>query len=184
MRIISGQFKGQLLVSFNASHIRPTTDRVKGSLFNKLQDRTVGATVLDLFCGTGSLGLEALSREAKNCTFVDDNKKSLQITSQNIEKLKLPKSVARLVHKDVIEFLKSYKGDPFDLIFVDPPFTEKMAHLVMLALQNSAVFGPQSLISIESGHKEPILDEYKTLFRFDKRDFGDKVLSLFSQKES
>ena len=83
MRIISGKFKGRSLISFKASHIRPTTDRVKESLFNKIQGETEGARVLDLFAGTGSLGLEALSRGAAFVHFVDDSPVSLKILKQN-----------------------------------------------------------------------------------------------------
>ena len=87
MRIISGRFKGHRLVSFKADHIRPTTDHVKESLFNKWNQYIEGSTVLDLFCGTGNLGFEALSREARFVEFVDSNDKSLRILKENVKKL-------------------------------------------------------------------------------------------------
>jgi 16S rRNA (guanine966-N2)-methyltransferase len=182
MRIISGKYKGHHLVSFNADHIRPTTDRVKESLFNKLMFDIEGAQVLDLFCGTGNLGLEAISRDASFVTFVDANRKSLDITKKNIEKLKVPSANFRIVQGDVLKFLKNYVGDPVNIIFADPPFTEKMAHEVMLCADVSAAFGPQTILAIESAGKERIDTEYTTLERFDAREYGDKVLSFFRKK--
>ncbi len=183
MRIISGKYKGHQLVSFKADHLRPTTDRVKETQFNKLMGYTEDARVLDLFCGTGNLGLEALSRGARDVLFVDANKQSLQITLKNIEKLKVPKNQYRTHLEDVLQFLKSCKDEPFDLILIDPPFTKKMAHEVMQAVSESLVYGPNTLITIESERKEQIDDTYGSLSRYDTREFGDKILSFFSKKD-
>ena len=182
MRIIAGKYKGHHLVSFKADHIRPTTDRVKESLFNKLMFDIEGTRVLDLFCGTGNLGLEALSRGAEFVTFVDDNRKSLEITRRNIEKLKVPKESYKIVQTDVLKFLKSYSESPVQIIFADPPFTEMMAHEVMLAADASRAWGDQTLLAIESAGKERIDTDYPTLERFDAREYGDKVLSFFRKK--
>jgi 16S rRNA (guanine966-N2)-methyltransferase len=182
MRIISGKYKGHQLVSFQADHIRPTTDRVKESLFNKIQGEVEGAKVLDLFSGTGNLGLEALSRGAAEVTFVEKSKKSIAILEKNLAKLKVSEPY-KIICKDVLSFLKSYQGIPFDLIFIDPPFTEEMAHDVMIALSQSQVFHPQTLMMIESGRREKIVDDYSPLARYDVREFGDKFLSFFKGKE-
>lgn len=168
-------------MSFQADHIRPTTDRVKESLFNIIQGSVEGAKVLDLFSGTGNLGLEALSRGAADVLFVEMNRKSIQILEKNVEKLKVNEPY-KVIQKDVLSFLKSYAGEPFDLIFADPPFTEAMAHDVMLAADQSRVFHPETLLMIESAKREKILDDYPTLTRYDHREFGDKVLSFFRKK--
>ncbi len=181
MRIISGKYKGHQLVSFQADHIRPTTDRVKESLFNMIQSHIEGARVLDLFSGTGNLGLEALSRGAREVVFVEKNRKSILILEKNIEKLKLKESY-QIVQKDVLSFLKNFDGEPFDLIFADPPFTEEMAHDVIAAADSSKVFLPETLMMIESGRREKVLDDYPTLTRYDLREFGDKFLSFFKKK--
>lgn len=182
MRIIAGKYRGHQLVSFQADHIRPTTDRVKETLFNKLQFEIEGATVLDLFCGTGNLGIEALSRGAKNCTFVEKNPKSLEITRKNFEKLRVPKEDYKVVNRDVLAFLKHYEGEPFKIVFADPPFTEKMAHDVMVAMATSQVFGVESLAAIESQAKERMESEYGDLVRYSKKEYGDKILSLFCHR--
>lgn len=183
MRINGGKYKGHHLVPFQASHIRPTTDRVKESLFNIWQHEVPEARVLDLFCGTGSLGLEALSRGAGEVTFVDKNFKSIEILKKNIQKLKIEEP-HKIVLKDALAYAKSFGEQPYDLILIDPPFTEEMAHDVMGAVAASKLFHANTLISIESGRREKITDDYAPLYRYDVREFGDKFLSLFRMKES
>lgn len=181
MRIIAGKYKGHQLVSFSADHIRPTTDRVKESLFNMIQMHLEGARVLDLFSGTGNLGLEALSRGAAKVLFVEKNRKSIQILEKNINKLKVTEPY-QILQKDVLGFLKNYEGEPFDVIFADPPFTEKMAHDVMLAADVSKVFHESTLMMIESARREQIFEDYPQLTRYDVREFGDKILSFYQRK--
>lgn len=183
MRIISGKYKGRVLTTFEASNIRPTMDRVKETLFNKWMRDVDGSVVLDLFSGTGSLGLEALSRGAKHVSFVEKNIKSIQILKKNIELLKINRTEYSIMQKDVLTFLQQYKGPKFDLILIDPPFTEKMGHVVMQSLASSNCFDETTLIAIESIKKEQMDDEYAQLMRYDFKDYGDKVLSFFRKKE-
>lgn len=182
MRIIAGKFKGRVLTSFQADHIRPTTDRVKESLFNKWMRHTEDAMVLDLFAGTGNLGIESLSRDAKHVDFVEMNPKSIAILKKNVDLLKLNSSEYTIYKQDVLLYLKRYAGSPYNLILIDPPFTEKMAHDVMLALDASQCFDENTLIAIESIKKERIDEEYQNLYRYDFNDYGDKVLSFFAKK--
>ena len=182
MRIISGRFKGRVLTSFQADHIRPTTDRVKESLFNKWMGYVEEARVLDLFSGTGNLGIESLSRGAKHVDFVEMNVKSIQILKKNIDLLKLESTEYNIYKQDVLLYLKKYQGEPYNLILADPPFTEKMAHDVMQALDVSSCFNENTLIAIESHKKERIDEAYTNLYRYDFNDYGDKVLSFFAKK--
>jgi 16S rRNA (guanine966-N2)-methyltransferase len=182
MRIIAGKFKGRVLASFQADHIRPTTDRVKESLFNKWMGYTEEALVLDLFSGTGNLGLEALSRGAKHVDFVEMNLKSIAILKKNTDLLKLAAQEYAIFKQDVLLYLKKYQGEPYHLILIDPPFTEKMAHDVMMALDSSACIGKNTLIAIESIKQERIDEAYTNLYRYDFNDYGDKVLSFFGKK--
>lgn len=181
MRIISGKFKGQYLVSFKADHIRPTTDRVKETIFNMLQAEIPGAKILDLFSGTGNLGIESLSRDCAEVTFVEKNKKSIEILSKNISKLKIVDSY-KVVQLDVFKFIKNYEGQGFDVIFADPPFTESIADQVVQAINDSKLFHGDTVLAIESGRREKILDDYSKLTRYDFREFGDKFLSLYRVK--
>ncbi len=182
MRIIAGRFKGRVLSSFQADHIRPTTDRVKESLFNKWMGELEDASVLDLFAGTGSLGLEALSRGATHVNFVEQNVKSIQILKKNIDLLKLEAGEYSIFKQDVLSYLKKYQGHPYKIILIDPPFTEKMAHDVMQALDASKCFDENTLIAIESQKKERMDDAYSNLHRYHFNDYGDKILSFFVKK--
>lgn len=180
MRIISGKYKGRQLVSFKADHIRPTMDRIKETIFNKWMHYVDEATVLDLFAGTGNLGIEALSRGAKHITFVEKNFISVNIINENLKLLKIDKNEINVQQKDVLIYLKNYSDNKkFDLIFIDPPFTEKMADEVMQAISSSPVFSLETMIVIESIKQEKICDQYGDLICYDRLDYGDKFLSFF-----
>lgn len=181
MRIISGRFKGRSLVSFKASHIRPTTDRVKESLFNKIQGLVDGARVLDLFSGTGSLGLEALSRGAAYVEFVDDAAASLNILKKNLKLLGVEKGFT-LKKSDALRYLSSFAGEPFDLILIDPPFTKQMAHSVLETLSASKVWDDRSWIAIETVRGEHVEKHYGLLTEFDEKYYGDKSLRWFARQ--
>lgn len=179
MRIISGRFGGQQLVGFKADHIRPTTDRMKESLFNKLMNYWEGAKVLDLFSGTGNLGLEALSWGANFTCFVEKNPKSVEIIRENIKKLRVEPELYELRSVDVFAFLQSFKGEPFQVILADPPFGEKLSQELMNILSHSTVWSQESIVVLESSKKDQPEDRYGRLKKYDVRDFGDKVLSFF-----
>jgi 16S rRNA (guanine966-N2)-methyltransferase len=181
MRVISGKYKGHKLVSFQADHIRPTTDRVKQTLFDKLMGLTGDARVLDLFAGTGNLGIEALSREASHVDFVEENRKSLAILKENLNKLRITAGF-KICPLDVFKYLKHYEGEPFQLILADPPFTQKWADEVMTAIAAAPVLAVGSIVAIEAASKETIRDFYPgtlDLNLLDRKNFGDKNLSLF-----
>ena len=178
MRIISGKWKGRSLVHFKAEHLRPTTDRVKESLFNILQTEWDGARVLDLFSGTGNLSFEALSRGAREVVAVEQNPKSLEIILKNSGAFEHPAEL-NLQKNDVFRFLKSYAGDPFDVVLADPPFTQAIAHDVMEALAASRVYGQETVLVVEAARRERLESLYPPLREIDRRQFGDKLLAFF-----
>lgn len=180
MRIIAGRFKGRKLTEFKAEHIRPTTDRVKETLFNIVQFDVPEAHILDLFSGTGNLAIEAISRGAKKVVAVEKHKLSLKIIRENLGKLGIEKEV-QVVPKDVFQFVKSYKGEPFQVIFIDPPFTEAIAHECMNALKDSEVAQENTIVIIESSRHERIDDDYGAFHLLDRREFGDKSASFFKK---
>lgn len=118
MRVISGKFKGKVLKELKFDHIRPTADKVKQALFTKLQFEIEGKRVLDLFCGTGGLGIEAISRGASEVVFVDKNAKSVSLTREN---LKAIGSNEKVYLNDYASALMKVKGK-FDIILIDPPY--------------------------------------------------------------
>ncbi len=182
MRIISGRFKGRRLVSFKADIIRPTTDRVKESMFNILQGHWEDARVLDLFSGTGNLGIEALSRGAAHVEMVEKNPKSLAIISENLNTLNIQKEI-RVHRKDVFAFIKTHQSESYDVIIIDPPFTEAISHDVMEAVSQSTLWAANTWIVIESSSHERLEGSYGPLVCVDTRDFGDKIMSIFQRKQ-
>ena len=124
MRVISGAIKGLRLEILSNANLRPTTDKVKESLFNILQFDIQNSTFLDLFGGSGQIGIEAASRGASKVIIVDNNKLSLSIAQKNLIKLKNAFNV-RLVNSDAIDFLKSF-NEEIDIAFLDPPYNSSL----------------------------------------------------------
>ena len=183
MRIISGKYKGHKLASFDEDHIRPTTDRVKESVFNILAGDLEGARVLDLFSGTGNLGIEALSRGAATVDMVEVNPRSIAIIRKNLEKLKIEEGVQ--IHRgDAVRFVEDYTGESFDIILIDPPFPLKICVTVLNALSSSQTAGPRTRIAIEHARQEPLPSEIGTnMTCIDTRSYGDKIVAFFEKKD-
>ena len=122
MRIISGKCRGHKLAEFDTMDIRPTTDRVRESLFNLISDYVMDSRVLDLFGGSGALSLEAISRGAESSTICDIDKRAIELISHNAEQLRVADSM-QIINKSAEEFLKGNKNN-FDIIFLDPPYNK------------------------------------------------------------
>ncbi|HMN67772.1 MAG TPA: 16S rRNA (guanine(966)-N(2))-methyltransferase RsmD [Bdellovibrionales bacterium] len=181
MRIIAGKYRGRKLVDFQADNIRPTTDRVKETLFNKLMHVTEGARVLDLFSGTGNLALECLSREAAWVDLVESHAKSLGIIKENFQLLKVTEGF-RIHCLDVFRYIDGYRKDLYDLVIADPPFTEALAHRLATVIGASTnLLKPGAVLVIEAGSKERMDQDYPGLIRLDRREFGDKHLNFFEK---
>jgi 16S rRNA (guanine966-N2)-methyltransferase len=180
MRIISGKFRGRRLVSFQADNIRPTTDRVKETLFNKLMGLVDGARVLDLFSGTGNLAIECLSRGAAHVDLVENHRKSLEIVKKNFNLLNITEGF-KVYPVDAFKFIQSYQGPPYDLIIADPPFTQSFGHDLCLKIGESATLGPAFTYVVETSSKERMDESYPGLNRLDRREFGDKHLNFFEK---
>ena len=179
MRVISGKYRGRHLVDFKADNIRPTTDRVKETLFNKLMGRIEGARVLDLFSGTGNLAIECLSRDAAWVDLVENHRKSLGIIRENLALLKITEG-HKIFPLDVFKYIKSYAGEPYDIVIADPPFTRAWAHDLGVAIGESRLLKPDTWVIIEASSKERMDEQYPGLARFDQRTFGDKNLNFFA----
>ena len=122
MRVITGKARGVVLKTPNGMATRPTADRVKEALFNIIQFDVPTARVLDLFGGTGQLGIEALSREAKSAVFVDEREDACRLIKENLKRTKL-EQFARVIRSDYMAYLKTCR-DKFDIIILDPPYAE------------------------------------------------------------
>ncbi len=182
MRIIAGRFKGQKLCSFSANFIRPMTDRVRTSLFDTLNSSglsPLGKRVLDLFSGTGSLAFEALSRGAREVVLVEESRKAIHIIKKNQIKLKIHSGL-KVYHKDVFRFLSSYQGQPFDLIFADPPFKKQYGEKVLSASVSSSAVTKGTMLFLELSLQEDPPEKSSFYKLTNTKKFGDKKI-LFHQ---
>lgn len=173
MRIISGKYRGLKLYEFEGSDVRPTADRVKESLFNILFDRIAGASVLDLFCGTGNLGIECLSRGAEYVRFNDVSKDSIALLKKNLSRLKQENyAISNL------DFSSCLNGEEkYDLIFIDPPYRLDIG---IKALQ---IIGEKSILSVNGiavfERDRAFTGEVKGLKQIDERRYGKTYLTFF-----
>jgi len=187
MRIISGKWGGRKLASFKSEAIRPTTDRVKETVFNMIGPEILEASFLDLFCGTGSVTFEALSRGALDVYSVDMGKDSKNIIMKNAKALGADRGF-KFVSNDVLKFLERNMKS-FDLIFIDPPFTKKMGAQVMRALEKSKALQDNTEVYIEYVRGEELYEPEEEaldsrLYVYKKRDYKDKYLYVYRAKES
>lgn len=148
IRIISGQHRGRKIQVYDAEGLRPTTDRVKETVFNWLQSDIAGSRCLDLFAGTGSLSFEALSRYANFVTMVELNKRSAQLIHDNLSLLKI--NNAELIVGDALKLVSSQnKQDPYNIVFLDPPFRKGFLEKVATMLNEHGFLSPNALIYVE-----------------------------------
>ena len=148
IRVISGQFRGRKLPVKNVEGLRPTTDRIKETVFNWLMQDTRDATVLDCFAGSGGLGFEALSRFAKSTTFIELDASAAKQIEQNISTLKLEN--AQVKHTNSLSYLEQKNtNSPFNLVFVDPPFRKNLAQSSCDLLENNQWLSEDALIYVE-----------------------------------
>ena len=148
MRIISGSARGRKLKELQGTDTRPTTDKVKESMFNIVQFDIEGRRVLDLFGGTGQLGLEALSRGAESCTFVDQRKEAAALIRENV-KLTGFTDRARVVQGEALSFLASCR-EKFDLVFLDPPYQSGLLEEALKQLTKFDILREYGIIMCES----------------------------------
>lgn len=165
MRIITGKAKGIHLKTLEGEATRPTTERVKESVFSMLQFDIEGRSVLDLFAGSGQMGLEAVSRGAQDAVLVDRSKDAIRIIGENVEKTKLGVS-CRVVQSDAVDYLRRNRGRKFDIVFLDPPYAADLYASALSALWECEAIKPTSMIVCESDDENPWGEDSKISERF------------------
>lgn len=180
LRIIGGQWRGRKLRFADGEGLRPTTDRVRETLFNWLQPLIHGARCLDLFAGSGALGLEALSRGASEVVFLDTNPRAIQGLKENLSLLQADN--ARVVADDALDYLRR-EPQPFDVVFVDPPFRRDLLQpaLRLLAEGGWLTPGARVYLELEAEQGEPALPEGWELLR--RKSAGQVAYYLAEVKE-
>ncbi|MCX2980029.1 16S rRNA (guanine(966)-N(2))-methyltransferase RsmD [Halieaceae bacterium IMCC14734] len=153
LRIIGGQWRGRKLAFPDAEGLRPTPDRVRETLFNWLATDIRDARCLDLFAGSGALGLEALSRGAASCTFVDSARANCRAITEHLTTLECSSANCQTLTAEA--FLRHPPPQPFDIVFLDPPFAKNLLTPTCTALESTLWLSPHASIYVESGRREP-----------------------------
>lgn len=187
MRIISGKHKGMKLYTLEGIDTRPTLDRVKEPLFSILNFDLPDATVLDLFAGSGALGLEALSRGAKEVVLCDYSSKAIHIIEQNVDKMKERNNV-KLLQKDYKMALKTLKDEEkkFDIIFLDPPYATNFVEKAAEYIAQYDLLKENGTIVIETDRKEDVKTDINQLELFDiydERKYGRANLIFVKRRK-
>ena len=176
MRVNSGNLKGRKLIENKYDHIRPTTDKVRQALFTKLQFFLPDKKVLDLFCGTGALGIEALSRGASSVLFVDKDFRSVQMTKENLKNLKID---AKVVKCDAVKFLEVC-NESYDLILLDPPYKSGLYEKVLPKIYEKNLLNDDGVIVCEHASNDTF--DYSPFQVYDEKKYGNITLTFLEKK--
>ena len=192
MRVIAGKAKGTKLTSIKSSQVRPTLDQVREALFNILGHDLSGEFFLDLFGGSGAVGIEALSRGAEKVVWVENNRQSQDLIYANLKKCRFGSNDESKTSYFNWELLKmdafqvfpmlEKKALKFDVIYIDPPFADNLYEKCLIGLSKSQLLKKESLIVVEHHNKNILQDIYGRLFRSDQRQSGDTSLSFYGLK--
>lgn len=181
MRVISGTHKGRKLASFRGRRIRPTADRVREAVFNILNLPWATREVLDLFAGTGGLGIEALSRGAARVVFIEQHPRALDVLEKNLRTLGLS-GRSEILRTGVEEGMRVLvrKRQAFDVAFLDPPYGSGLADSALHLLARGAIIRDGGVVVAEHHFRDPVLSTYDMLVLSDRRRYGETAISFFT----
>lgn len=181
MRIISGKYRGTVIPSPKEEIVKPTLDRVKENIFNIIQFKVQNAVCLDLFCGSGALGLECISRGAERVFFVDNNKQNIANLKKFNEKLKIENST--LLTSDFYDALKSFSNNnlKFDIIFLDPPYESNLAEVSLQKIFKFGLLSPTGVVVWEHPTNSE-QSKFKTKIK-DTRIYGKVQIDFLGYSE-
>ena len=184
MRIIAGKARGRKLLSPATMETRPTLDRVKESMFSMIQAYIVDAEVIDVFAGTGSLGLEAASRGAKECYLVDKSPVTFPILKKNIENLGF-KDLCTALNTDAYSALRSLaaRNKIFDLIFIDPPYLKNLIPEAMEIIDEKSMLDPDGLIVTKIDTSEEIFQGTRRIKLTRTKVYGNTTVCLYKMED-
>lgn len=186
MRIISGKVRGTKLYTLEGIETRPTLDRVKEALFNIINFKIQDSVFLDLFSGSGAIGLEAASRNASKVFLCENSKKALKVIEKNIEKTHLEQQI-NLLPYDYRQALKKCTNEKFDIIYIDPPYETNFAYEATEIIMQMELLAEEGIIIIETDDKERVLKELTKIENYiqiqDIREYGRAKLIFLSKKD-
>ena len=184
LRVISGKVRGLKLDTPKNQDVRPTIDRVKESLFNMINPYIRESNVLDLFAGTGSLGIECLSRGAKNCVFVDKSRESINIVKSNVKKARVENesTILNIDFKDAVKRL-STQNQKFDVIFMDPPYYENMFIDCLKSIDELNLLHEDGIIVVEHDTKDQFEETIGRLVKTRDKKYGNTTMTFYKWEE-
>jgi 16S rRNA (guanine966-N2)-methyltransferase len=183
VRIIGGQYGGRNLKSPPSLQVRPTSDRLRETLFNVLAPRIEDSRFLDLCAGSGAVGIEALSRGAANVTFVDRSRKMCGLIEANLDLCGVPEDQTEVVMNEALEFIRRVnlrQGEPWDIVFFDPPYAIDYLP-VMNLLGSGEALSDTGLLIVEHFHKHELKDSAGRIRRWRMLRQGDSSLSFYER---
>jgi 16S rRNA (guanine966-N2)-methyltransferase len=181
MRITGGRLRGRRLASFKGLDIRPTSDRVREAIFDLLGHHLPGEKVLDLFAGTGSLGIEALSRGAAWALFIDHSPKAMELIGRNLKLCGL-EAQGFALRKDLLKgFPRRHRllEEKMDLVFADPPYRKSMILPLLEELSRLKILGSPSTLVVQSEQREVLPPRVRSLLMVKSRIYGDTRITLY-----
>ncbi len=181
MRIVSGSYRGRRLKTLSGGALRPTSDQVRETIFDVIGERIRGASFLDLYAGSGAVGLEALSRDADRVVFVEHHRPAAEVIRQNLAALEIRSGFRVIVSttETAIGRLAS-EGEKFDFIFLDPPYAEiGEYHFTLRACSRSGILAPAAYLLAEHSRHCRLEDQYGLLIRSRLLRHGDSQLSIY-----
>ena len=181
MRVISGKARGLKLKTIDGDTTRPTKDMVKEALFSMLIGHVEGCVFLDLFAGSGAIGIEALSRGAKEAYFCDLNKKCIEVIKDNISKARFD-DFAKIYNLDYLQMLDKVRNVSFDVIYVDPPYNKGMGIDAIEKISSYELLKTNGIIVLETDEIEEIPDTIGDFERYKSRNYGRNFLNFYSKK--
>ena len=181
MRVITGKAKGIVLKTPDGLQTRPTAERVKEALFSMIQFEIPGATVLDLFAGTGQLGIEALSRGAKHAVFVDAGESACKLIRENLRKTKLD-SQAQVIKSDYLAYLRSSKNK-FSIIFLDPPYAEAFLENSLKMITEIDILQSGGIIIAERPLEKELSLDFPGYSRSKDYKYGKTLITVYRKEE-
>lgn len=182
MKIISGLYKGRKITGYNIDGTRPTQDRVKESLFGMIQTGLRDSIVLDLFAGTGSLGLEALSNGSMVCIFVDSNPKCTENIKKTVTAFQIENAeIYTMDYKKALEHFQKEKRK-FDIIFLDPPYRYQKIEEILMELGKKNLVNTGGLVICEY-EEDALQEEYPSFQRVKEKSYGSKFISIYRYKQ-
>lgn len=181
MRVITGSAKGVVLKTPDGMATRPTAERVKEALFSTIQFRIPGAKVLDLFGGTGQLGIEALSRGAKSVVFIDEREEACRLIRENLKRTRL-ESGAYVIRSDYMNYLKKCR-ETYDIIFLDPPYAEVFLENALKMISEIDILQSGGIIVTERSVNKALLIDLEGFQRSRDYKYGHTLLTFYYRLE-